>query len=381
MSEFTVTVTPSETFPDNTNVTRAMLRNAATPQVSLSGTIGTSDISNGAVTNAKVAADAAINGTKLGITRGAILAGGVNDAGVILHPDTSTSGAFAAGGYDGTSNNKRARFAVSRGTDPNEMGLIGTDLGTVGGDIKIDVVDDRLKADIQNGKVDARHIASLIGGQSDTPSGNAYNDSPTIGVTGSDDDAYLRVLDNSINAAQLANATNSEYYGGLFAFTSNGSCAQIKGGDVGQVLTARGNSNPTFQGLYTDINLGQPPGGHESKRRKHGLTYTPTDVKFYLKCTATTAAAGSHWYNQNDVVFIISQDDENASSGFADGTHVAFINHAHSSGSGIWIKYRPFTTSDTTNDGADAILASVPSNRQTWAVITVSNWELHALVR
>ena len=79
---------------------------------------------------------------------------------------------------------------------------------------------------------------------------------------------------------------------------------------------------------------------------------------------------------------MIDQDDENASSGFADGTHVAFINHAPSSGTGgIRIKYRPFTTSDTSNDGADAIQANVPSNRQAWAAIVVSNWELHALVR
>ena len=78
---------------------------------------------------------------------------------------------------------------------------------------------------------------------------------------------------------------------------------------------------------------------------------------------------------------MISQDDENASSGFADSTHVAFVNHTTSSGGGIYIKQRPFSTSDTSNDGADAIAADVPSTRQLWQVITPSNWELHALVR
>ena len=374
MSEFTVTVTPSETFPDNTNVTRAMLRNAATPQVSLSGTIGTSDISNGAITDAKVSATAAINGTKLGITRGAILTGGVNDAGVILHPDTSATGAFSAGGYDGVSNNKRARFAVSRGTNPNEMGLIGTDIGTVGGDIKIDVVDNRLKVDIQNGKVDAKHISSTIGGQSLTPSGNAYNDNPTIGITGSDDDAYLRVLDNSINAAQLANATNSEYYGGLFAFTSDGSCAQIKGGDVGQVLTGKGNSNPEFQTLYKDLNLGQPPtGASKFIRIKHGLASTPTDLKLYLKCTASSGDTNA--YNQNDIIMVSAseQDDENAYTIFSDSTHFCYNQH-----STIFVKPRPYTTSAAANDQTSPVSGT---SAVTWSAITPSNWELHALVR
>ena len=366
MSEFTVTVTPSETFPDNSNVTRAMLRNGATPQVSLSGTIGTSDISNGAVTDAKVAANAAINGTKLGITQGALVAGGANDAGVILHPDTSVSGAFAAGGYDGTNNNKRARFAVSRGTNPNEMGLIGTDIGTVGGDIVIDVVNNRLKVDIQDGKVDARHLSSTIGGSS----------SPTIGVSGSGDDTVLKVLDNSINAAQLAGATNSEYFGGLFAFTSDGSCAQIKGGNVGQVLTARGNSNPTFQTLYTDLNLGTPPSaGNKYVRMKHGLTYTPTDLKLYLKCTESTRSDNTHQYYQNDIVMLQEQDDENAFMIFADSTHFCYNQHGV-----IYMRKRPYATTDATNDSTSPVSGTDPFSSN-WSAITVGSWELHALVR
>ena len=369
MSEFTVTVTPSETFPDNTNVTRAMLRNAATPQVSLSGTIGTSDISNGAVTDAKVAANAAINGTKLGITQGALVAGGANDAGVILHPDTSVSGAFAAGGYDGENNNKRARFAVSRGTNPNEMGLIGTDIGTVGGDIVIDVVNNRLKVDIQDGKVDARHLSSTIGGSS----------SPTIGVDGSGDDTVLKVLDNSINAAQLADATNSEYYGGLFAFTSDGSCAQIKGGDVGQVLTARGNSNPTFQTLYKDINLGTAPSGHTYKRIKHGLSYTPTDLKVYIKCTGTTANSDTDYYEQGDIVYFGDQSDDNAWGLFADSTHVCYVNGQYP----IVVRSRPFNSSAAANDSNNAVSSSYnnTAGNGLWSAITPSNWELHILAR
>jgi len=43
-----VTVTPNETFPDASNVTRAMLRNAASPTVSVTGSVSNSDIPDAA---------------------------------------------------------------------------------------------------------------------------------------------------------------------------------------------------------------------------------------------------------------------------------------------------------------------------------------------
>ena len=49
-----VTVTPSEAYPDGTPVTRAMLRNAASPTVNITGTVAAADIAAGGL----VAADA-----------------------------------------------------------------------------------------------------------------------------------------------------------------------------------------------------------------------------------------------------------------------------------------------------------------------------------
>ena len=247
------------------------------------------------------------------------------------------------------------------------------------GDIKIDVVNHRLKVEIEDGKVDARHIASAIGGQSSDSSADAYNATPTIGVSGSGADTVLKVLDNSINAAQLANATNSEYYGGLFAFTSDGSCAQIKGGDVGQVLTARGNSNPTFQTLYKDINLGAALGTYGFKRMKHGLSYTPTDIKVYIKCTGTTANADTDYYEQGDIVYFGDQSNDNAFGLFADATHVCYLSGQNP----IHVRHRPFTSSAAANDSNSAISGthSNASGNGVWSQITPSNWELHILAR
>ena len=63
----TASVVPGEQFPDNTTVTRARLRNAANPAVTLGGQLSNSD----------VASDAGIALTQLdGIGQGQILVGG-----------------------------------------------------------------------------------------------------------------------------------------------------------------------------------------------------------------------------------------------------------------------------------------------------------------
>lgn len=63
-----VTVTPNETFPDDSNVTRAMLRNAASPTVAVSGSVSNSDLASGAA----VALEKLV-----GVTEGQILVGGL----------------------------------------------------------------------------------------------------------------------------------------------------------------------------------------------------------------------------------------------------------------------------------------------------------------
>lgn len=375
MSDLTVTVTASEQFPDNTAITRAMLRNAAVPKVVLDGTIGTADLSDSAITNAKVASG--IAASKLTLSESTLLMGGNNDSAVFINPDNdTTSTPIGAGGYDGTNSKKRARFIVSMGTDPNQFAALGTDVGSVGGDVIIDVNNNRLKCTINDNSVEAKMLHTNFGGQSSDSDADAYNASPTIGVSGSGSNAFAKVLDNSIGADQLAHAINSEYYGGLYAFTSNGSPAQIKGGSTGQVLTGRGNSNPTFQTLYTDLNLGTPPSeGNKYIRMKHGLTYTPTDLKLYLKCTESTRSDNTHQYYQNDIVMLLEQDNENAYMIFADSTHFCYNQQGV-----IYMRKRPYATTATTNDSTSPVNGTDPITNN-WSAITVGSWELHALVR
>ena len=63
-----VIVTPNETFPDDSNVTRAMLRNAASPTVEVTGSVSNSDLASGSA----VALEKLV-----GVTEGQILVGGL----------------------------------------------------------------------------------------------------------------------------------------------------------------------------------------------------------------------------------------------------------------------------------------------------------------
>ena len=76
-----VTVTPSEAYPDGTPVTRAMLRNAASPTVNITGTVAAADIAAGGL----VAADA-----KAGTWFHATATGNRNEFAVNLSPDSET---------------------------------------------------------------------------------------------------------------------------------------------------------------------------------------------------------------------------------------------------------------------------------------------------
>ena len=82
----TAVVTPGETYPDTTNVTRAMLRNGAAPAIAISGNIETGDI----------AADAAIAFSKLEpLANGSIVVGNATN---VATECTITNGSMAVSG-------------------------------------------------------------------------------------------------------------------------------------------------------------------------------------------------------------------------------------------------------------------------------------------
>ena len=86
----TAAVTPGETYPDSTNVTRAMLRNGAAPTVAISGDIE----------NADVAAAAAIEFSKLEpLANGSVIVG---NASSVATECTVTNGSMAVSGTNVT---------------------------------------------------------------------------------------------------------------------------------------------------------------------------------------------------------------------------------------------------------------------------------------
>jgi len=86
----TAVVTPGETYPDSTNVTRAMLRNGAAPAIAISGDIE----------NADVAAAAAISFSKLEpLANGSVIVG---NASSVATECTVTNGSMAVSGSNVT---------------------------------------------------------------------------------------------------------------------------------------------------------------------------------------------------------------------------------------------------------------------------------------
>lgn len=375
MSDFTVTVTANEDFPDNTPITRAMLKNAATPQVALTGTIGNSDLSNGVITGNKISATANIEHTKLQITQSCMVAGVASGKVIVLDPDaasgdiyssSNTSGtkAYVNGGVDGDSGNKRARFAVSRGTNPNEWACLGTTT-SVGGDVMIDVTNNALKLTIQNDSIEGSMINSGIGGTA------ADDFTPTIGVSND----RLVVLDNSIGLAPLAHV-GSDYYGSVIGFTSNGSPAYIPKGTAGSVLTSNGTSNPTWKSLYTTFDLGDAQTGGKAIRVKHGLGFTPTDLRVYIKCKIAAAANTQYWAS-GDVVYLNTEKDHFVFNVGADSTHITYQQNQT-----LRIFQKAIHSVDTSSDSTGTPVVFTPAGSvDEFEPITPNNWTMHVIAR
>ena len=68
-----VSVTPSEAYPDGTPVTRAMLRNAASPTVNITGTVAAADVAAGGLTAGDAAAGTWFHATATGSSNAYVL--------------------------------------------------------------------------------------------------------------------------------------------------------------------------------------------------------------------------------------------------------------------------------------------------------------------
>jgi len=116
----TAVVTPGETYPDSTNVTRAMLRNGSAPAVAISGDIE----------NADVAAAAAIAFSKLEtLANGSVIVG---NASSVATECTVTNGSMAVSGSGVTITPSDATISHAKlvGTNDNNNIIKGANSGT-----------------------------------------------------------------------------------------------------------------------------------------------------------------------------------------------------------------------------------------------------------
>ena len=100
----TAAVTPGETYPDSTNVTRAMLRNGAAPTVAISGDIE----------NADVAAAAAIEFSKLEpLANGSVIVGNASSVATECHYSCQTGLWFIQCSEGSHANYKRSQWGFT----------------------------------------------------------------------------------------------------------------------------------------------------------------------------------------------------------------------------------------------------------------------------
>lgn len=196
-----VTVTKGHDFTTGP-VTRAALNAAATPTISMTGSVSASEIANGTITGAKITGtDAdAIPNSKLAVTAGSIVVGS-GSPGVGSEIAAGSSGQILVG-----SGSTLASVAVSGDATLSSVGALSI------GDTKV---------------TGAMLNAAIV-------------DDTTIEI----DAASTALKVKSIAATNIGSGSN----GGVIGFTSAGVGANIAAGSSGQVLTSNGDeATASFQ--------------------------------------------------------------------------------------------------------------------------------------
>jgi phage gpG-like protein len=239
----TATVTPGKVFGDSDVITKETLNQLGQPTVSVDGSVGSLALSDGSVTNAKVAGDAAINLTKLeGISRGSVIIGNSSGKGAVVDA------------------NDNGKILVGDGTDLNSV--------AVSGDISLASTG---VVTIASGAVEAGMLntnAAATNGGLEVSSG-------------------MKIKDDGIDPlTKLAGHADRE--GQLISYDGSGDPAYVTKGSQGHVLKAGASGAPSFSALMTEVGTNSDHvGTDQTFNATHSLGGTPSLVRGVLVCTGT----------------------------------------------------------------------------------------------
>tara|TARA_R100000234_G_scaffold119942_1_gene104459 strand:+ start:1167 stop:2120 length:954 start_codon:yes stop_codon:yes gene_type:complete len=277
----TATVTPGKVFGDSDVITKETLNQLGQPTVSVDGSVGSLALSDGSVTNAKVAGDAAINLTKLeGISRGSVIIGNSSGKGAVVDA------------------NDNGKILVGDGTDLNSV--------AVSGDISLASTG---AVTITSGAVEAGMLNT-----------NAAATSGGLEVS-----SGMKIKDDGIDPLTKL-AGHADRKGQLITYDSSGDPVYVNKGTTGQVLKGNGDNPPSFGSIFSYNSTASDTLAVSSGTKvqfAHSLSVVPSLVRAVLVCQS----GGDHDFAENDELNVHSIADE--TSGTDEGLHsvVADANH------------------------------------------------------
>ena len=252
----TATVTPGKVFGDSDVITKETLNQLGQPTVSVDGSVGSLALSDGSVTNAKVAGDAAINLTKLeGISRGSVIIGNSSGKGAVVDA------------------NDNGKILVGDGTDLNSVAVSGAiSLASTGA------------ATIAAGAVEAGMLNT-----------NAAATSGGLEVS-----SGMKIKDDGIDPLTKL-AGHADRKGQLITYDSSGDPAYVTKGTEGHVLRAAdGDNPPVFAKKTVAVDMGTlPTSSGVLSAENHELGYTPTQLSWYIE-KVTSGTDSVTGYTQYD---------------------------------------------------------------------------------
>jgi hypothetical protein len=252
----TATVTPGKVFGDSDVITKETLNQLGQPTVSVDGSVGSLALSDGSVTNAKVAGDAAINLTKLeGISRGSVIIGNSSGKGAVVDA------------------NDNGKILVGDGTDLNSV--------AVSGDISLASTG---AVTITSGAVEAGMLNT-----------NAAATSGGLEVS-----SGMKIKDDGIDPLTKL-AGHADRKGQLITYDSSGDPAYVTKGTEGYVLRAAdGDNPPVFAKKTAVVDMGElPTSSGVLSAVDHDLGYTPTQLSWYIE-KVTAGTDSNTGYSQYD---------------------------------------------------------------------------------
>tara|TARA_R100000655_G_scaffold103855_1_gene150551 strand:- start:190 stop:1191 length:1002 start_codon:yes stop_codon:yes gene_type:complete len=279
-------------------INRAALNNGATPTISITGSVGISELGQNSVNDSKIASGANINVNKLSVPTGNVIVG-ASGVGSSLAPSAS--------GTDGQEGG--VKLLVDTGT-ANGFEAISTNVSTTSGDVKITRASSGgtryLSLELAPNAVQGVHLNTDI------------VDDQTIEISNN----KLRLKNASVPIAKLASSSNSQ--AGFLTFGSGGNVEELTGSSAGKIPVTTAN-DPVLKvynkivPVATSITLNAKMTAEHGVTVASGTTNYPHLVDWYFECTTD-----NHGYVVGDKVY--SQcgfaDADNFSSAYIDSTNV-----------------------------------------------------------